>query len=48
MRARKTQLIKPRIREMLSKELPPELVKLLPKHWVQIGDVLILPPEKRA
>ncbi|WP_297534989.1 class I SAM-dependent methyltransferase family protein [Thermococcus sp.] len=43
MRARKTQLIKPRISEILSKELPPELVRLLPKHWAQIGDVLILP-----
>ncbi|MBP1910962.1 tRNA(Phe) (4-demethylwyosine(37)-C(7)) aminocarboxypropyltransferase Taw2 [Thermococcus stetteri] len=39
----KTQVIKPRIREILSRELPPELVPLLPKHWVQIGDVLILP-----
>ncbi len=38
-----TQLIKPRIREILSKELPPGLVEKLPKHWVQIGDVLILP-----
>ncbi len=38
-----TQLIKPRIREILSKELPPGLVGKLPKHWVQIGDVLILP-----
>ncbi len=40
---RGTQLIKPRIREILSKELPEGLVQLLPKHWVQIGDVLILP-----
>ncbi len=40
---RKTQLIKPRIREILSKELPAELLGKLPKHWVQIGDVLILP-----
>ncbi|NJE42045.1 class I SAM-dependent methyltransferase family protein [Thermococcus sp. GR6] len=39
----RTQLIKPRIREILSRELPPELVSMLPKHWVQIGDVLILP-----
>ncbi|WP_456368217.1 tRNA(Phe) (4-demethylwyosine(37)-C(7)) aminocarboxypropyltransferase Taw2 [Thermococcus sp.] len=39
----RTQIIKPRIREILSKELPPELVELLPKHWVRIGDVLILP-----
>ncbi|WP_297093061.1 class I SAM-dependent methyltransferase family protein [Thermococcus sp.] len=39
----KTQLIKPRIREILSRELPEELVKILPKHWVRIGDVLILP-----
>ncbi|ASJ00856.1 tRNA(Phe) (4-demethylwyosine(37)-C(7)) aminocarboxypropyltransferase Taw2 [Thermococcus gorgonarius] len=39
----RTQVIKPRIREILSKELPPELVKLLPKHWVRIGDVIILP-----
>ncbi|NJF24436.1 class I SAM-dependent methyltransferase family protein [Thermococcus sp. Bubb.Bath] len=38
-----TQVIKPRIREILSKELPGELIRLLPKHWVQIGDVLILP-----
>ncbi|MDK2854296.1 MAG: tRNA wybutosine-synthesizing protein 2 [Thermococcaceae archaeon] len=43
MKRRKTQLIKPRIREILSKTLPPELVNLLPKHWVQLGDVLILP-----
>ncbi|ASJ09286.1 hypothetical protein A3L11_08610 [Thermococcus siculi] len=42
-RRSKTQLIKPRIREILSRELPPELVDMLPKHWVQIGDVLILP-----
>ncbi len=40
---KKTQLIKPRIGMVLSKELPPELVPKLPKHWVQIGDVLILP-----
>ncbi len=40
---RGTHLIKPRIREILSKELPERLVGLLPKHWVQIGDVLILP-----
>ncbi|NJE01414.1 class I SAM-dependent methyltransferase family protein [Thermococcus sp. JdF3] len=40
---RRTQLIKPRIREILSRELPAELVRMLPKHWVQIGDVLILP-----
>ncbi|ANF23435.1 tRNA(Phe) (4-demethylwyosine(37)-C(7)) aminocarboxypropyltransferase Taw2 [Thermococcus piezophilus] len=39
----KTQLIKPRIRAILSKELPAELVDKLPKHWTQIGDVLILP-----
>ncbi|ASJ04663.1 tRNA(Phe) (4-demethylwyosine(37)-C(7)) aminocarboxypropyltransferase Taw2 [Thermococcus barossii] len=39
----KTQLIKPRIREILSRELPGELIQMLPKHWVQIGDVLILP-----
>ncbi|HDZ36059.1 MAG TPA: class I SAM-dependent methyltransferase family protein [Thermococcus sp.] len=39
----RTQLIKPRIREILSCELPPGLVSMLPKHWVQIGDVLILP-----
>ena len=38
-----TRTIKPRIREILSKKLPSELVGLLPKHWVQIGDVLILP-----
>jgi len=41
-----TQLIKPRIVGKLSKELPAELVNLLPKHWVQIGDVLILPLRK--
>ncbi|WP_297480609.1 class I SAM-dependent methyltransferase family protein [Thermococcus sp.] len=46
MRAKRTQVIKPRIREILSRELPPELVSLLPKHWVQIGDVLILPLRK--
>ena len=40
---RGTQLIKPRIREILSRELPEGLVQLLPKHWVRIGDVLILP-----
>ncbi len=40
---RGTHLIKPRIREILSKELPERLVGLLPKHWVRIGDVLILP-----
>ncbi|AFL96130.1 hypothetical protein CL1_1935 [Thermococcus cleftensis] len=39
----RTQVIKPRIREILSRELPYELVGMLPKHWVQIGDVLILP-----
>ncbi|MFA4640428.1 tRNA(Phe) (4-demethylwyosine(37)-C(7)) aminocarboxypropyltransferase Taw2 [Pyrococcus kukulkanii] len=39
----RTQVIKPRIREILSKELPPELVSLLPKRWVKIGDVLLLP-----
>jgi tRNA wybutosine-synthesizing protein 2 len=39
----KTQLIKPRIREILSRELPRDLIQMLPKHWVQIGDVLILP-----
>ncbi|ASI99559.1 tRNA(Phe) (4-demethylwyosine(37)-C(7)) aminocarboxypropyltransferase Taw2 [Thermococcus celer] len=39
----RTQLIKPRIRELLSRELPPELVRMIPKHWVRIGDVLILP-----
>lgn len=38
-----TRVIKPRIREILSRELPPELLEKLPKHWVQIGDVLILP-----
>ncbi len=42
-RKSRTQLIKPRIREILSQELPEGLVQLLPKHWVQIGDVLILP-----
>ncbi|ASJ02658.1 hypothetical protein A3L09_04985 [Thermococcus profundus] len=48
--AKRTQLIKPRIREILSHELPPELVNTLPKHWVQIGEVLILPlrPELEA
>ncbi|WP_297072594.1 class I SAM-dependent methyltransferase family protein [Thermococcus sp.] len=46
MRAKRTQVIKPRIREILLRELPPELVSLLPKHWVQIGDVLILPLRK--
>jgi tRNA wybutosine-synthesizing protein 2 len=40
---RGTQVIKPRIRGILSRELPEELIRLLPKHWVQIGDVLILP-----
>ncbi|ASJ12551.1 tRNA(Phe) (4-demethylwyosine(37)-C(7)) aminocarboxypropyltransferase Taw2 [Thermococcus thioreducens] len=39
----RTQLIKPRIREMISGELPEGLVKMLPKHWVRIGDVLIIP-----
>ncbi|ASJ17348.1 hypothetical protein A3L04_09840 [Thermococcus chitonophagus] len=39
----RTQVIKPKIREILSKELPPELVSLLPKRWVKIGDVLLLP-----
>ncbi|MFA4646743.1 class I SAM-dependent methyltransferase family protein [Pyrococcus kukulkanii] len=39
----RTQVIKPRIREILSKELPPGLVKLLPKRWVKIGDVILLP-----
>ncbi|WP_297501620.1 class I SAM-dependent methyltransferase family protein [Thermococcus sp.] len=39
----RTQVIKPRIREILSKELPPALLDLLPKHWVRIGDVVILP-----
>ena len=43
MKVKRTQVIKPRIREILSKELLPELVNLLPKHWVQVGDVLILP-----
>lgn len=43
MRKTKTQLIKPRIREILSKILPKELVEKLPKRWSQIGDVLILP-----
>ncbi|AJC71927.1 tRNA wyosine derivatives biosynthesis protein Taw2 [Thermococcus guaymasensis DSM 11113] len=43
---RGTQVIKPRIREILSRELPPELVNLLPKHWVRIGDVLIIPLRK--
>ncbi len=38
-----TQVIKPRIREILSRELPEGFIQLLPKHWVQIGDVLILP-----
>ncbi|NPA47578.1 MAG: class I SAM-dependent methyltransferase family protein [Thermococci archaeon] len=38
-----TRLIKPRIRRILAEELPPELVEMLPKHWVMIGDVLILP-----
>ncbi|ASJ11359.1 hypothetical protein A3L12_07840 [Thermococcus sp. P6] len=38
-----TQLIKPRIREILSEDLTPELLDMLPKHWVRIGDVLILP-----
>jgi len=38
-----TQLIKPRIREILSKDLTPDLLDVLPKHWVRIGDVLILP-----
>lgn len=42
----KTQVIKPRIREILAKELPKELMPFLPKHWVQIGDVLILPLRK--
>ena len=40
---RRTQLIKPRIREILGNTLSPELVSLLPKHWAQLGDVLILP-----
>ncbi len=40
---RGTHLIKPRIREILSKELPERLIRLLPKHWVRVGDVLILP-----
>jgi len=39
----RTQVIKPRIREILSRELPPELVSLLPKRWVKIGDVILLP-----
>lgn len=43
METEKTQLIKPRIRQVLSEKLPPELIQKLPKHWVQIGDVLILP-----
>ena len=43
MKVKRTQVIKPRIREILSKELPSGLVNLLPKHWVQVGDVLILP-----
>ncbi|WP_148882026.1 tRNA(Phe) (4-demethylwyosine(37)-C(7)) aminocarboxypropyltransferase Taw2 [Thermococcus aciditolerans] len=43
MGQRNTKLIKPRIRKTLSRELPGELVEMLPKHWVQIGDVLILP-----
>ena len=43
MRKTKTQLIKPRIREILSKMLLKELVEKLPKRWSQIGDVLILP-----
>ncbi|WP_456367017.1 tRNA(Phe) (4-demethylwyosine(37)-C(7)) aminocarboxypropyltransferase Taw2 [Thermococcus sp.] len=38
-----TQEIKPRIRRILSRELPPGLLEALPKHWVRIGDVLILP-----
>ncbi|GAB6102050.1 class I SAM-dependent methyltransferase family protein [Thermococcus atlanticus] len=43
MAGKNTRTIKPRIREILSRKLPPELVSLLPRHWVQIGDVLILP-----
>ncbi len=43
MTRKNTRVIKPLIREMLSRKLPRELVSLLPKHWVQIGDVLILP-----
>lgn len=43
MRGKSTRVIKPRIREILSETLPGELVDRLPKHWVQIGDVLILP-----
>lgn len=39
----RTQVIKPKIREILSRELPDGLVNLLPKHWVRIGDVLIIP-----
>lgn len=39
----KTQLIKPKIREILSRNLPKELVERIPKRWSQIGDVLILP-----
>ncbi len=43
MTRKNTRVIKPLIKEMLSRKLPRELVSLLPKHWVQIGDVLILP-----
>ncbi len=39
----RTRLIKPRIRAILSEELPPRLLSMLPKHWVMLGDVLILP-----
>ncbi len=38
-----TRVIKPRIMAILSRELPEHLVRLLPKHWVMIGDVLIIP-----
>ncbi len=43
MSKKSTRMIKPRIKEILSKKIPLGLVELLPKHWVQIGDVLILP-----
>ncbi|CAB50177.1 tRNA(Phe) (4-demethylwyosine(37)-C(7)) aminocarboxypropyltransferase Taw2 [Pyrococcus abyssi] len=39
----RTQVIKPRIREILSRELPPDLLALLPKRWVKLGDILLLP-----
>ena len=43
MSRRSTRVIKPRIRKILSETLPGDLVDRLPKRWVQIGDVLILP-----